>query len=330
MMIGAHGVRARPIVRGTKHARQTIISQPESRPLLLFDPSQPDPSRAERTSSRSLVAGVNAMFRARERERSIHDRIVDDPFAAAFEERDPRVMLVRSARYLQPKLRRMIEELQTAHCLRHRAIDELLIEAIEKENIRQILILGAGYDSRSRRLLPKDATLRFVEIDQAPVLNRKNERSEPDPRLERRALDLANGSIAKTVATTRLDPTQPTCIVLEGLIHYLSEATASALFAELRALLAEPQILLTFIRSEIYATAPSRFVQLVRLVNEIPRLHFTHASLEAFVRAHGFEPRGIWTRDQQIERFAPAAARRLIGLAQDVARLGGTHATIET
>jgi hypothetical protein len=91
---------------------------------------------------RSLVAGVNAMFRAAESRRR-EGRILDDPFAARFAERDARVRAIRAARGFVPGLARLLEELQTAHCIRHRAIDALCLAAAA-DGYRQVVIAGAS------------------------------------------------------------------------------------------------------------------------------------------------------------------------------------------
>src|SRR5215475_8105975 len=99
---------------------------------------------------RSLVAGVNALFRANESRRPEGQRLLSDAFADVLSERDPRVSAIRYARFAVPDLRRIVDELQTAHCVRHRAIDELVLEAV-RGGFRQIVSIGAGYDMRPLR-----------------------------------------------------------------------------------------------------------------------------------------------------------------------------------
>ena len=45
-----------------------------------------------------------------------------------------------------------VDELQIAHCVRHRSIDELCLQAVGRDGFRQIVVLGAGYDTRPLRL----------------------------------------------------------------------------------------------------------------------------------------------------------------------------------
>ena len=93
--------------------------------------------------NRSLIAGANAWFRAAESER--RDAILKDDYAIHLAERDPRVQAVRFGRFFIPKLAREIEELQVAHCVRHAAIDRLVLDAIA-EGYERVMIVGAGYD----------------------------------------------------------------------------------------------------------------------------------------------------------------------------------------
>src|SRR5947209_887939 len=122
---------------------------------------------------RSLVAGVNALFRATESKRPEQERLLFDGFAHVLSERDFRVAAVRYARFVLPNLRRLIEELQTAHCVRHRAIDELILDAVRTQGFKQIVSIGAGYDMRPLRFESALEGVRYVEIDHPETLARK-------------------------------------------------------------------------------------------------------------------------------------------------------------
>ena len=76
---------------------------------------------------RSLLAGVNALYRAYETRRPASQRVLEDPYADQFVERDWRVQIIRYGRLVIYPLWRVIEQLQTVHCIRHRSVDELLL-----------------------------------------------------------------------------------------------------------------------------------------------------------------------------------------------------------
>jgi methyltransferase (TIGR00027 family) len=267
---------------------------------------------------RSLIAGANAWFRAAESRR--RDKILDDPWAIHLAERDPRVQAIRFARFAIPPLRRQIEELQVAHCVRHRAIDERILRAVA-DGFRQFVVVGAGYDMRATRLnLPA-----VVEIDHPATQNRKiailaHLPVKPATRVAlahlpvkpatRVALDLSRDDLRG------YDPALPTCFVAEGLIHYLSMQRLEAL---LGAKSVRRRWIVSFIRTEMYLRAGSMFLNLVRAVREIPRLHFSHERLAQVFAGHGLSTFRSWTGDEQVRELVPHAAGRRFELSQDVA-----------
>jgi methyltransferase (TIGR00027 family) len=278
-------------------------------------------------SDRSLVAGVNALFRARETQRSNGERILADRWAHLLAERDPRVLAVRYGRFLAPPLARLIDELQTAHCVRHRAIDELLLQAT-REGFRQVVLLGAGYDMRRSRFSRElEAVQTWIEVDRREVLARKEARLasavETFDSIERVACDLERDELGAALATTRLDPKSPVVFVLEGLIHYLSAERFDALLATIARGRTRVRVLLSFIESEMYANAPLTFIELVKLLREIPRLHFRRRVLAEKLAAHGLLGFRSWTLTEQIAALAPEARSRRVSLGQDVALAEG-------
>lgn len=274
--------------------------------------------------SRSLVAGVNALFRAVESRRPEGERILLDPWASRLVERDVRVLAVRAGRLLWPGLRRLVDELQTAHCVRHRAIDELVLRALRERGLRQVVLLGAGDDMRASRFRGA-GPVRWVEVDLEESITRKVRRlrgaSELNPDVERVAHDLRDGELFAALRRTRFDPTQPACFVLEGVVHYLPRAAFERLLAELGRACPGSVLALSFIRSDVYRSAPAGFVRLVRLVREIPREHFAPEELATLAACHGLVAFRWWSFDAQVAELAPEARGRPAGLAQDVALL---------
>lgn len=120
-----------------------------------------------------------------------------------------------------------------------------------------------------------------------------------------------------------LDREAPTIFVLEGLIHYLSAERFAALLDELAVLAPRRRVVLSFIRSEMYAAADSLFIRLVQALREVPRLHFETAALHDALARSGLRGVESWTGEAQVERFAPEARGRPLRLSQDVAH-GGT------
>ncbi len=273
---------------------------------------------------RSLVAGANALFRWSESRRAV-PRILEDPLAGLFAERDLRVAAIRYGRFLLPPLGRMIEELQTVHCVRHRSIDELVLRAVERDGYRQVVIIGAGYDMRVHRFAERLKGVRWIEVDSPVMAERKARLLSLAPGRSRSAelasRDLESGSLLDALASTSFNPAEPACMVAEGLVHYLSPARFDALLADVARGPGRRRLVFSFIRTDMYERAPGLFIRLVKMVREIPRLHFTPEALEAVCARHGLVGFETWRIEQQIEAFAPEARGRPAGVSQDVAQV---------
>jgi methyltransferase (TIGR00027 family) len=275
---------------------------------------------------RSLIAGANAWFRAAESSRPSGERILDDPFARRLAERDPRVQAIRLGRFALPPLWLAIDRLQTAHCVRHRALDELVLRAVARDGFRQVAVLGAGYDMRPSRFSAQLDGVRWLEVDSAPLLARKRRLLEGVPgvrEVRRNAIDLgADGIDAALAAAAELEPRRPTCFVVEGVLHYLTRERVEALFAAMARFARPARVLASFIRPEMVRRADAIFVRLVRTLDEVPRLTFAADELRALAAAHGLGPLRTWSIAEQIEEFAPQARGRRARLSQDVAQIG--------
>jgi len=113
--------------------------------------------------------------------------------------------------------------------------DSLIQEGIKQKNIRQIVNLGCGLDSRPYRLdLPPE--LKYYEIDVPDVLNYKDNvlskmNVKPKCQLTRIAMDLTNkDEWVNELLKNTFDKNQPTIFIMEGLIVYLHKEEAQNLF----------------------------------------------------------------------------------------------------
>lgn len=265
--------------------------------------------------ARSLIAAVNALFRAKETAKT--NAILSDPFAARFAEHDWRVAIIRLARYLLPPLSRTIDELMTAHCVRHKSVDAQ-VEAAIADGYRQVVIIGAGYDMRARRLA--NDRVRWFEVDLPSTMAAKWAllKNEPHP-VRYVPMDLNTESLAAELKRAGLDANKKTLFVLEGLVHYLPLARFNALLASLADVATRRRVVLTYIRSDMYAQADGLFIRLVKTLREIPRLHFAPSDLGALLDKHGLQGFRSWTAAEQVSAFAPKARGRPLRLSQDVA-----------
>mmetsp|Transcript_50185 Transcript_50185/g.98204 ORF Transcript_50185/g.98204 Transcript_50185/m.98204 type:complete len:306 (+) Transcript_50185:417-1334(+) len=120
---------------------------------------------------------------------------------------------------------------------RHMIIDKMLHEAVslsDPHGPRQVVTLGAGFDSRANRFATHLPVNKWFEIDlPAPQMYkqqvlRKSGIVDPE-NLVRVPLDLNAGDFVKALEEAGWDPTAPTLYILEGLIYYFPTENVVAL-----------------------------------------------------------------------------------------------------
>jgi methyltransferase (TIGR00027 family) len=122
--------------------------------------------------------------------------------------------------------------------VRTRFLDELVAKAVA-DGIRQVVIVGAGLDSRAYRLaLPRDLTV--FEIDHAEVIALKQrllDELELMSNCRRRVVvaDLVTDDWLHELTDTGWTPSQPTVWVAEGLLVYLNHEERTRLLTQLAA-----------------------------------------------------------------------------------------------
>ncbi len=118
----------------------------------------------------SLSAAGVAGFRAIEAEKPEADRMFYDPYARVFVPGG--IMWPLSKWIIQSGLyERMAPGAAAFILLRERFVDDTL-EALLAEGLEQVVILGAGYDTRAYRIAGMEKT-RVFEVDESATQNRK-------------------------------------------------------------------------------------------------------------------------------------------------------------
>jgi methyltransferase (TIGR00027 family) len=163
------------------------------------------------TSSLEATACWTAAARALETARG--DRLLDDPWAGGLAGTDGQAWIdARSPESVLPIV------------LRTRYFDDWLVSVVSGGDLRQVVLLGAGLDTRAFRLPWPDGCVVF-EVDRAPVLEHKARvlaAAEALPRCERRtaAADLRE-DWAEALHDVDFDRGRPAAWLLEGLLFYL-------------------------------------------------------------------------------------------------------------
>lgn len=114
---------------------------------------------------------------------------------------------------------------RAVNAIRTRFFDEYLLTATRDLGVRQIVVAGAGMDSRAYRMSWPDG-VRYFEVDRPAVLDYKRERLAAEtPRADHRAvpMDLASPLWPDALVGAGYQPDQPSAWLLEGLLFYIPE-----------------------------------------------------------------------------------------------------------
>jgi len=196
----------------------------------------------------SLVAALRALAS------STHATLVDpeDDVAAALLPAPLRVLLgaalaARPGRtLLAPALARASLGLADHITLRSAFID-LQLRAALAAGCTQLVIVGAGLDSRAHRL-PELRAARVFEVDRAAGQRVKRARVRGLPLLARVvryvSADLARASLAARLADAGHDARAPSALIVEGVLPYLPPAVRARLLEELARCAAQGSLLI--------------------------------------------------------------------------------------
>jgi methyltransferase (TIGR00027 family) len=184
-------------------------------------------------SQASITAQGIAFLRAYETSRPPGERICDDPLARRL--MHPFYYWIGRA-FAAPAERKEPGTVgfMVARC---RYIDDYLLACLA-EGIQQVVILGAGLDSRAFRLPELQQGVRVFEVDQPATQENKKRQLQRIlgslPRhVEFAAIDLDVETLDRLV-TFGYDPQLKTLFVWEGVVHYLSAAAVDQTLAWVR------------------------------------------------------------------------------------------------
>lgn len=173
----------------------------------------------------SLSARLMAAFRARENSRS--ERLFDDPFSAKLAGADAFDFLAKRTRKPEEQGKPYIE-------VRTRFFDDFIRTRLGgSPQISQIVILGAGLDTRGFRL-PWSKEIILYEIDRQEVLDYKNKILKNNlPNCQRRVIfaDLIVAPWLDLLYEAGYSAEKPSLWLLEGLSMYLSSEEVHQLLA---------------------------------------------------------------------------------------------------
>jgi methyltransferase (TIGR00027 family) len=182
----------------------------------------------------SVTAEAVTMARALEHLKPVEQRVVDDPWAHLFLSAPARRALAAwSGTFTARVLRRLGAAGTTYVPLRHRFIDDHLVASLDA-GATQVVLLGAGYDTRAYRFAELLDGRPVYEVDLAPISRAKERtvdkhRDElPATNVVRVEIDFESQTLADVLADAGFATGQSTFLTWEGVPMYLTRAAVKA------------------------------------------------------------------------------------------------------
>ena len=267
------------------------------------------------TSDRpSSTAQWTTLGRALELNR--RERIVTDEYAPVFLSGPSRVLLrsfTASGPALRTAERLSVAGLAASGLCRYRFIDEHLLTALP--DVEQVMILGAGYDTRAYRFATEIGPRPVYEVDLPPLSRRKAavvaSRSDlfGHASVHRVEIDFRTQSLPSRLAGSGFSPGAPTFVAWEGVSMYLTRAAVDATLDALASVCGPGSVLAMDFWQRAGRAAWLRRVRLraergMDLIGEPIGFALPAADAAALLAPHGFDVIDLAEADEMTKRYA--------------------------
>jgi methyltransferase (TIGR00027 family) len=212
-----------------------------------------------KTDTASRTAQYMALFRALETNRPSGNRLFADPYAFSFLTARfkfvTQLSVVPFIRNLVDRIiRKRIPGALSSGVARTRYIDELLYQSV-REGVKQVVILGAGYDTRALRLGFLRA-LPVIEIDHPATAKSKRDRLLKSlgglpAHVRYLEIDFNEQKLEQLAVAHNMDLSLPTAFVWEGVSNYLSHEAVAATFAFMAGFAPGSYVIFTYVDEKI-------------------------------------------------------------------------------
>ena len=273
----------------------------------------------------SRTAEQNALFRALESLRPAGQRIFEDPLARSF--LTPPLSLVGRLAVV-PGLRELLPWIidyrwpgvRSSVVARTRLIDDAIAASLDR--IEQLVILGAGFDSRAYRM-PGLRRIAVFEVDHPDTQTTKRRvlgrvLATPPEHVRFVAIDFQARDLASAIAEAGYRESARTFILWEGVTNYLTEAAVDATLCWCSRASPGSLVLFTYVHRDVL-TRPHVFVGTKNLFASLEkageRLTFGLEPIELpeFLAKRGLSLESDVGAAEYRERYFGERARRMRG-----------------
>ncbi|NSL86432.1 SAM-dependent methyltransferase [Chitinophaga sp. Mgbs1] len=230
-----------------------------------------------KATATSKTAQYMALFRALETTRPKEKRLFTDNYAHLFLSGSLKIWAwlcrLSPVRTLAERIiRKKIPGAYTSGIARTRYIDDLLNDAVQ-HGVEQVMILGAGFDTRGFRL-PSLGNVPVIEIDHPNTarfkLTKLRNKKIPS-RIRFYQIDFNKQSLDQLSAMHHFDFSRPTAVIWEGVTNYLSPEAIDNTFAFIRRFKSGSCIIFTYIDKKVLET-PAAYTGGEKLLQDVSAL----------------------------------------------------------
>jgi methyltransferase (TIGR00027 family) len=258
------------------------------------------------------------MARALEHLKPPAERVVDDPWAQLFVSPAGRRALAAWSGSLTGRLLRQLGAVGTSYVpLRHRFIDEHLAAALD-DGVEQVVLLGAGYDTRAYRFADQLAGRPVFEVDLAAISRAKlatiarHVDEFPETNVVRVEIDFETQALTDVLADAGCTLGGLTFFVWEGVPMYLTRAAVTSTLDAVHALSSDGSQIahdMWYLVDDPgpFGTARRTAPGALSLIGEPVTFGVHPEDYEALLRRHGFRIIDLVLASELQVRFAPDA-----------------------
>jgi methyltransferase (TIGR00027 family) len=279
-----------------------------------------------KANTASRTAQYMALFRALEHRRPAGKRLFNDPYAISFLDKQLKLACILSSLpfahgIIAGIIQRKLPGALASGIARTKCIDDLLSKTIQ-HGVRQVIILGAGFDTRALRL-PFLKQIPVIEIDHPNTAALKTATLHNLPpqllsHIRYLQIDFNTQSLEDLLRDHQIDFHLPTTIIWEGVTNYLTQAAVDHTFSLLERFVHGSYVIFTYVHKQVLDT-PASFFGATKLLQDLQDIEerwtfgFEPEELPAYLNGYNYHLLEDMGAKDYREKYVPERASLLKG-----------------